>query len=144
MTTTVLNTKVGEVESRIKDTKSLVITTFLNATIWGLEYKISDHVKYITTPEFNKSTADNFAARLKQTNLVSQTDFDNKIISFNRNITSNKTKYLEVKKLNGLTTKEWNSFFGRMYFTSTDGSQNTFLYQPTLDELELKKKTGTD
>ena len=95
MTTTVLNTKVGEVESRIKDTKSLVIITFLNATIWGLEYKISDHVKYITTPEFNKSTADNFAARLKQTNLVSQTDFDNKIISFNRNITS---KYLDFKK----------------------------------------------
>ena len=95
VTTTVLNTKVREVETRIKDTKSLVITTFLNATIGELEYKISDHVKYITTPELNKSTAENFAPRLKQTNLVSQTYFDNKIISFNRNITS---KYLDVKK----------------------------------------------
>ena len=89
-------------------------------------------------------TAENFKERLKQTNLLNKTDFDNKLISFNRNITSNKTKYLEVEKLYGLTTKEWNSFFGRMYFTRTDGSQNTFLYQPTLDELELKKNKGAD
>ena len=38
----------------------------------------------------------NFAARLKQANFVSKTDFDNKLISFNRTITSNKTKYLEI------------------------------------------------
>ena len=31
-----------------------------------------------------------------------------------------------------------------MYFTSNDGSQNTFVYQPTLDTLELKKDQGTD
>ena len=30
-----------------------------------------------------------------------------------------------------------------MYFTSNDGSQNTF-YQPTLDTLALKKDKGTD
>ena len=57
-------------------------------------------IKYITTPVFNKLTTENFAARLKQTNLVSKTDFDNKLTSFNRKITSNKTKYLEVQKKN--------------------------------------------
>ena len=31
-----------------------------------------------------------------------------------------------------------------MYFTYNDGSQNTFVYQPTLDTLELKKTQGTD
>ena len=31
-----------------------------------------------------------------------------------------------------------------MYFTSNDVSQNTFVYQPTLDALELKKDKGTD
>ena len=31
-----------------------------------------------------------------------------------------------------------------MYFTSNDGSQNTFVYQPTLDTLELKKDKGAD
>ena len=31
-----------------------------------------------------------------------------------------------------------------MCFTSNDGSQNTFAYQPTLDTLELKEDKGTD
>ena len=31
-----------------------------------------------------------------------------------------------------------------MYLKSNDGSQNTFVYQPTLDTLELKKGKGTD
>ena len=74
MTTTVFNTKISEVEN-----------------------KIPDHAKYITTQEFNKLTAKNFAARLKQANLMSKTDFDNKLISFNKTVTSNKTKYLEVQ-----------------------------------------------
>ena len=33
---------------------------------------------------------------------------------------------------------------GRVYFTSNDGSQITFVYQPALDSLELKKVKGTD
>ena len=76
---------------------------------------------------------------------MSKTDFDNKLISFNRKITSNKTKYLEVQKnLNCLITKYYNFFFGRIYFTSNDGSENTFVYQPTLDNLETKKDKVTD
>ena len=56
-----------------------------------------------------------------------------------------KIKYLEIqKKLNSLITKDYNFFLGRIYFTSNDGSQNTFVYQPTLDTLELKKDKGTD
>ena len=39
------DTKIGEIEKRILD---------------------HDHGKYITTQEFNKFTADNFAERLKQ------------------------------------------------------------------------------
>ena len=52
--------------------------------------KITDHNhdKYISTPEFNKLTSENFAARLKQANLASKseianflnmTDFHNKL-----------------------------------------------------------------
>ena len=35
-------------------------------------------------------------------------------------------------------------FFGRFYFTSNDGSQNPFVFQPGVDDLELKidKDTG--
>ena len=36
----------------------------------------------------SKLTGENFAAKLKQANLVSKTHFDNKLISFNRKITS--------------------------------------------------------
>ena len=39
--------------------------------------------------------AEDFAARLKQAHLVNKTDFDNKLRSFNKRITSNKTRYLE-------------------------------------------------
>ena len=35
-------------------------------------------------------------------------------------------------------------FLRQNVFTSNDGSQNTFVYQPTLDTLELKKDKGTD
>ena len=31
-----------------------------------------------------------------------------------------------------------------MYFKSNEGSDKTFVYQPTLDTLELKKRKGTD
>ena len=63
---------------------------------------IIDHAEYITTQNFSKLTAESFAARLKQTNLESKIEFDNKLISFNRKITSNKTKYLEVQKNNNM------------------------------------------
>ena len=35
----------------------------------------------ITAPEFDKLTAENFEARLKQVDLVSKTDFDKKLTS---------------------------------------------------------------
>ena len=38
--------------------------------------------------------AENVKERLKQANLVSKTDFDNKLVSFNNKITSNKIKVL--------------------------------------------------
>ena len=71
-------------------------TTVLNRKISEVENKISNHDKYITTLalEFNRLTAE----RLTQANLVSKNNFDNKLISFNRKITSDKTKYLEVQK----------------------------------------------
>ena len=87
-----------------------------------------------------KLTAENFAARLKQAELVSKTNFDDELTSFNRHITSNKSKDLEVqKKINSLITNGYKFFLGRIYFTSSDGSKNTFVNQPTLDTLELKK-----
>ena len=109
MTTTVLNTKNIEAENKIANTKGLMTTTILNTKISEVENKIPNHDKYITTPELNKLTLKKFTARLKEANLVTKTDFDKKLTSSNRKITSDKTKYLEVqKKLNSLITNNYN------------------------------------
>ena len=68
MTTTVLNTKTSQVEN-----------------------KILDHAKYVTTPEFIKLAAENCTAKLMEPDLVSKTDFDHELTSFNKRITSNET-----------------------------------------------------
>ena len=71
---------------------------------------------------------------------MNKTDFDNKLTSFNRQINLIETKKLEVqKKLNSLITNDYNFFLGTIYFISNYRSQNTFLFQATLDALELKK-----
>ena len=49
------------------------------------------------TPKVNKLTPKSFAARLKQENLVTNTNFDNKLKSVNQKTIPNKAKYLLVK-----------------------------------------------
>ena len=119
---------------KISDTSGLVTTAVLNTKISEVKDRVPDHSKYITTQELNKLTAENVAARLTQANLVNKTDFDNKLIRFNRKYTSSKTKYLKVLgKLNSLPAKDYDLISDRMYFTSNGGSQNTFVSQPTID-----------
>ena len=50
--------------------------TDYNTKINEIENKITNHShdKYITTPEFNKLTAENFAVRLPKANLVTKID----------------------------------------------------------------------
>ena len=120
-------------------------TTVLKTKIREIENKIPDNSKHNTTQKSKKLTVENFAGRLKQADLVNKTDFDKKMTSISRPFTSNKTKYLEVqKKLSSPITKDYNFFLGRIYFTRNDRSLNTFAYQPTLDALELKKEKCTD
>ena len=66
----------------------------------------------ITTSEFNKLTSENFAARSKQANLVSNSDivnfvnktyFDDKLKKLNKKNASNKTKHALVE--NGFKLK---------------------------------------
>ena len=97
-----------------------------------IEKKITNqtHDKYITTPEFNKLTAENFAARLAQANLVTKTDFDDKLINLNRKITSNKTKHLLVEnQLKKLETFDSIYFRSKSHFEDDD-TQNYLVFQP--------------
>ena len=90
-----LNAKINEVQVEIPNITNLTTTSALivvknkknsasnsvnktdyNTNITEIEKKIIDHNhnKCITTPEFNKLTAKNFTARLKQANLAIKND----------------------------------------------------------------------
>ena len=70
------------------------------------------------------------AARLVQTNLITKTDFDAKLSSLNRKITSNKSKHLLVEnKLKKLKTFDSSYFIDKTHFEE-DGTQNYLLFQP--------------
>ena len=94
---------------------------FLIQTLVKLRKKVLIN-KYVTTQDCNKLAAESFTARLKQANLVSKTNFDNKLINVNEKITSNETKYLEVKKAKYSNNKRLYFFSGRIYFISNDRS----------------------
>ena len=65
VTTTVLNTKISEVENKIPDTKGLVTTIVLNAKISEVEIKIPNHDKYIATPELKRFNSRKFCSKIK-------------------------------------------------------------------------------
>ena len=89
---------------KIPYVSNLVKKTDYSTKISEIEKKITDHDHdiYVTTPEFNKLTAENFAARLAQANLASKSDIANfvkktpdfydKLKDLNKKVTSNETK----------------------------------------------------
>ena len=113
--------------------------TDYDTKISEIEKKLTDHKhdKYITTPEFSKLTAENFAARLAQANLITKTDFDAKLSRLNRKITSNKTKDLLVEtQLKKLKAFDLGYFIGKSHFDE-DGAQNYLIFQPILKYFTL-------
>ena len=70
ITTTVLNSKITEVENKIPNTCSLVTRTVLNIKISEVENRFPYYAKYINTLKFNKLMAENFTTRLKQADIV--------------------------------------------------------------------------
>ena len=117
VTATVSNTKISEIDNETPNTSSFANATVLNTKISEVQNKISNSSKYVATQEFNKLMAENFETRLKQADLVNKTDFDNKLTSLNKRITSIKRKYLEIlMKLNPLVTKDYDFFLCRIYF----------------------------
>ena len=75
-----------------------------------------------------------------------------KLKTLYRNANSNKTKHVPVEKelneLSGkiklLSTKDYSFFRSRICFTSADGSQNMFFYQPVFNVLQLQNDKGTE
>ena len=94
VTKNVVNTKISEVQNKIPGTSDLVNTTVLNTKISESKNKVTDNSKYMTTHKFGKLTAETFAAALNPADsVIKQANFDDNFTSFNRRITSNKTKH---------------------------------------------------
>ena len=101
-TNTTLNARINQVKNKTPNINNLATTTALTA----VESKTPDRRKYITTPKFNKFTAENFAARLAQANLgskidiynfVKKTDFDDKLKKINKKLLEIKQKVYMLK-----------------------------------------------
>ena len=152
-TKTTLNAKINQVKIEIPDitnlankaaikaVKNKIPSVSYNTKINEIEKKITDnnHDKYITTPEFNKLTSENFAVRLKQANLASKSDianfvkktsFDQKLKHLNKTITSNKTKHLPVEnEFKKIQTFGSSLFIGQTYFDN-HAAQPYLIFQP--------------
>ena len=89
------------IENKIPDVNTLVKKADYDAKISEIENKVINyyHDKYITTSKFSTLTTKKFAARIAQSNLVTKTDFDNKLMILNKKITSNK-KNMYMLKMN--------------------------------------------
>ena len=111
-----INTKINEVKNEIPNIANLATIAALNAKInkvknempsitnlaialIAVENKILYHSKYITTPELNKLTAENFAATLAQANLGTKSHIANflKKTDFDKKLKKNDKKLLQVK-----------------------------------------------
>ena len=99
------NASSTAVENKTLDVSSSVKKTDYDTKTCEFEKTLTDHNydEYITIPEFIKLSEEVFDERLKQANVVTKADFDDKRKNQNQKINSNKTKNLlfenELKKL---------------------------------------------
>ena len=93
--------------------------------------------------ELHTLAANVFNARLAPAKLITKTDFDAKLLSLNKKITSNKTKHLLVEnELNKLKTFDWSYFIGKSRFEE-DGTQNYLVFQPLNKYFKLITNTSS-
>ena len=131
--------KINEVKNKIPNITNLATNTPLTAFDYKITEHSTEHSIYITTQKFNNLAAENFTARLKQSNLANKgdiayffkkIDFDDKLKKLNKKVTANKSKLLlvdnELKELQGQTVKlqtyDLNLFIRQSYFVN-DGAQ---------------------
>ena len=123
-------TALTTVENTIPSVNNLVKKTDYDIKITEIEKKLTDHNhdKYVTTPEFDTLAADVFNARLAQANLITETDFGDKLLSLNRKMTANKSKNLLVEnELKKVKTFDSSYFIGKSHFEK-DGAQNYLVF----------------
>ena len=85
--------------------------------------------------EFNTLAANIFNARLAQANLITKTDFDAKLSSFNKKITANKTKHF-------LNDNDLSYYSGKQYFDDGSSKQNYLVFLPINKYFKLNSVAG--
>ena len=121
---TAIENKTANINSLVKKNGSWL------KNYWN--WKITDHNndKYITALEFNTLAADVFNTRLAQANLITKTEFDAKLPSLNRKITSNKSKHLLIEnEFKELETFDSSYYIGKSHFEE-DGAQHYWVFPP--------------
>ena len=109
-------TALTAVENKIANARNSAKKANYNTKFSEIENKITTYGdKYIATQEFNNLTSEKFTVRLAQAHLASksyianfakETDFDDKLKTLNKDVTSNKTHHILVEnELNELSKK---------------------------------------
>ena len=76
--------------------------------------------------------------------MITKTDFDAKLWSLNRKITTNKTKHLlDENELGKLKTFDLGYFIGKSHFEE-DGTQNYLIFQAIVRYFKVNTTTNTD
>ena len=130
-------TELTTVENEILSISNLVKEADYNTKVTETENKLNNHNhdKYIDTSEFNKLAADVFNARVAQANLITKTDFDAKLSSFNRKVMEN---FLVKNELNKLKTFDSSYFIGKSHIEE-DGTQNCLVFQTISKYFKVNK-----
>ena len=123
---TVVENKIANISNFVRK-KQIMAQKLLK-----LKKKITDHNhdKYVTTPESSTLPAHVFNTRLAQANLVTKTDFDNRVSNTDSKTATNKTKNDSIEnELKKLKTFESSYFRGKSHFEE-DGTQIDLVFQP--------------
>ena len=76
--------------------------------------------------------------------MITKTDFDAKLSSLNKRVTTNTTKHLLVEnEFKKLETFDSSYFIGKSYFDE-DGTQNYLIFQPIISYFKVNTITNTD
>ena len=117
MTKTNLNTKINEVKNEIPSVTDLVTTSALTT----VENKIPSISNLVKKTDYDTKV----------------TEIENRMISLNRKLVSNKTKDISIEnELKKLKTFDLNYFRGKNYFDE-DGNQNYYIFQPISKYLKV-------
>ena len=131
------STALTAVENAGASLSNLVKNADYNTKFNEIEKNITDHNhgKYITTPDFNKFTAEFLVLKLKRSNLASKSDIANfvKKTDFDyqlKNVTSNKNELNELSaKAKAISTNKFSILNGAKY-SSLEKFENYLVFIP--------------